>query len=80
MTLTKQIFTEVTIFAVYGHPRYVCSLGAPQIFQVQAKVSTARSVFPDYLSVSYDNVQILINFSKQNFDFIFAPALAKIKQ
>ena len=26
----------------------------PQIFRVQAKISTVRPVFPDYLSVSYD--------------------------
>ena len=29
---------------------------ATQIFHVQAKISTVRTVFPDYLSVSYDYV------------------------
>ena len=32
----------------------VCSVRPVQIFQVQAKISTLRPVFPDYLSVSLD--------------------------
>ena len=32
----------------------VFSVRPPQKFQVQAKISTIRPVFPDYLSVSYD--------------------------
>ena len=32
----------------------VCFVWPPRIFQVQGKTSTVRSVFPDYLSVSYD--------------------------
>ena len=31
------------------------------MFQVQAKISTVRPVFPDYLSVSYDYVYIQVN-------------------
>ena len=34
----------------------VCPVRLPQIVQVQAKISTVRAVFPDYLSVSYDYV------------------------
>ena len=34
----------------------VCSARPLEIFQVQAKISTIRPVFPDYLSVSYDDV------------------------
>ena len=36
----------------------MCSVRPPQIFQVQAKISTVRPVFPDYLSVSYDYERI----------------------
>ena len=32
----------------------VCSVRPPQIFQVQAKISAVRPVFPDYLSGFYD--------------------------
>ena len=32
----------------------VFSVRPPKIFQVQVKMPTIRSVFPDYLSVSYD--------------------------
>ena len=32
----------------------VCPVKPPQKFQVQAKISTIRPVFPDYLSISYD--------------------------
>ena len=32
----------------------VCSVRPPQIFPVQAKISTVRPVFPNYISVSYD--------------------------
>ena len=48
--LTKQYFTKVAIFCCFG----VRSVRPPQIFQVQAKISTVRPIFPDYLSISYD--------------------------
>ena len=38
----------------------ICPDRSPQTFQVQAKISTVRPVFPEYLSVSYDYV-----FTKQ---------------
>ena len=44
------IHPKATIFCCFD----VCSIRPPQIFQVQAKVSTLRSMFLDYLSVSYD--------------------------
>ena len=47
---TEQFLAKVAIFRCFD----VCSVWPPQIFQVQAKISTVRSVFPDYLSVSYD--------------------------
>ena len=47
---TKQFLTKVAIFHCFD----VCSVRPPQIFQVQGKTSTVRSVLPDYLSVSYD--------------------------
>ena len=51
----KVIFTgpflaKVAIFRCFD----VCSVLPTQIFKVQAKLSTVRPVFPDYLSVSYD--------------------------
>ena len=51
---TKQLLTKVTIFRCFD----VCSVRPPQVFQVQAKISTVWPVFPDYLSVSYDNEHI----------------------
>ena len=47
---TEQFLAKVAIFRCFD----VCSVRPPQIFQVQAKISTVRPVFPDYLSVSYD--------------------------
>ena len=47
----KQFLTEFTISWCSD----VCSVWPTQIFQVQAKKSTVRPVFPDYLSVSYDH-------------------------
>ena len=47
----KQFLTKVIIF----HCRFdVYSVHPPQIFEVQAKISIVRPVFPDYLSVSYE--------------------------
>ena len=36
------------------HLKEELTVQPPEIFQVQAKVSTIRPVFPDYLSVTYD--------------------------
>ena len=47
---TEQFPAKVTIFRCFD----VCSVLPPQIIQVQAKISTVRPMFPDYLSVSYD--------------------------
>ena len=47
---TKQSFTKVTIFCYFD----VCSVRPPKIFHIQGKISTVQSVFPDYLSLSYD--------------------------
>ena len=47
---TDQFLTKVVIFCCFG----VGSVRPPHIFQIQAKISTVRVVFPDYLSVSYD--------------------------
>ena len=49
---TQQFLAKVAIFCCFD----VCSVRPPQIFQVQAKISTVLPVFPDYLSVSYDYV------------------------
>ena len=44
----------------------VCCVWPPQIFQAQAKISTVRPVFSDYLSVSYDyGVNDLLNDESQ---------------
>ena len=48
--LTEQFLTKVAVFRCF----YVCYARPPQVFQVQAKISTLRPVFPDYLSISYD--------------------------
>ena len=48
--LTNHFLPKVTIFHCFD----VCSVRPPQIFQVQAKISTVRPMLPDYLSVSYD--------------------------
>ena len=51
----KVIFTEQSLAKVATFRCFdVCSVWTPQIFQVQAKASTVRSVSLDYLSVSYD--------------------------
>ena len=47
---TKQFLTKVTIFCCFD----VCSVQPPQIFHIQAKISTVQPVFPGYLSISYD--------------------------
>ena len=47
---TEQFLTKTTIFRCFD----VLSARSPQIFQVQAKISTIPPVFPDYLSVCYD--------------------------
>ena len=47
---TKHFRTKVTIC----HCFHACYVWPPQIFKVQAKTSTVRPVFPDYLSISYD--------------------------
>ena len=44
----------MTIFRCFD----VRSVRPPQLFQVQAKISTVRPLFSDYLSVSYDYVKI----------------------
>ena len=41
---------------MYLHNEDVFPVWPLQKFQVQAKISTKRPVFPDYLSVSYDFV------------------------
>ena len=43
-------FFKVNIFQCFD----VCSVQPPQLIQAQAKISTARPVFPDYISISYD--------------------------
>ena len=48
----EQFLRKATIFRCFD----VSSVRPPQIFQVQAKISTVRPVFPNYLSVSYDYV------------------------
>ena len=48
--LTKHFLTKATIFCCFD----VFFVRLPQIFQVHAKMSTIRPVFPDYFSVSYD--------------------------
>ena len=45
---TKHFLTKATIFCCFD----VFSVRPPQTFQVQAKISTIRPAFPDYLSVS----------------------------
>ena len=40
----------------------VFSVRSLEIFQVQAKLSTIRPVFPDYLSISYDYGAVMIIF------------------
>ena len=45
---TKKFLTKVAIFCCFG----VFSLRPSHIFQVQAKISTVRPVFPDCISVS----------------------------
>ena len=57
---TEQFLAKVAIFRCFD----VCSVRPPQIFQVQAKVSTVRLVFPDYLSVSYDYAAVENEISK----------------
>ena len=47
---TKQALTKATIFRCFD----VFSVWPPQTFQVQAKISIIRPVFPDYLSVCYE--------------------------
>ena len=46
--LIKQFLSKATIFCCF----HVFSVRSPQIFQVQAKISTIGPVFPEYLSVS----------------------------
>ena len=53
---TEYLLAKVAIFCCFD----VCSVWPPQIFQVQAKISTVRPVFPDYLSVSYNYGDIYI--------------------
>ena len=52
---TKKFLAKVAIFCCFD----VCSVQLPWIFQVQAKISTVRPVFPDYLSMSYDYGSVL---------------------
>ena len=47
---TEQFLEKVANFRCFD----VCSVWPRQIFQFQAKLSIARPVFPDYLSVSHD--------------------------
>ena len=56
MICSEQFFTKVSIFCCFD----VCSVRSPQIFQVQAKISTVRPVFLDYLSVSNDYGRIYL--------------------
>ena len=46
----KQFLTKPTIFCCFD----VFFVRPPQICQVQVKISTIQTVFPDYFSVSYD--------------------------
>ena len=48
---TEQFVIKVAILCCFD----VWSVRPPQIFHVQAKISTVRLVFSDYLSISYDN-------------------------
>ena len=56
---TKQFLTKATIFCCFD----VRSVRPPHIFQVQAKISTARPMLPDYFSVSYDCDQRLGSYN-----------------
>ena len=48
---TEQFVIKVAILCCFD----VWSVRPPQIFHVEAKISTVRPVFSDYLSISYDN-------------------------
>ena len=61
---TEQFLAKVAIFRCFD----VCSVRPPQIFQVQAKISTVWPVFPDYISVLYDT-------SGKNFEFFLLNTL-----
>ena len=55
VVFTEQLLVKVIIFRCFD----VSSVQPTQIFQVQAKISAVRLVFPDSLSVCYDYVNVV---------------------
>ena len=71
---TEHFLAKVTIFCCFD----VSSVWPPQIFQVQAKISTVRPVFPDYLSISYDYdyIELLCRtYEKKNSNLNFMSSI-----
>ena len=60
---TERFLTKGSIFWCFD----VFSVWPPQIFQVQAKISTIQPLFPDYLSISYDYV-LMENVRENKFE------------
>ena len=59
VTLIAYFCLRLKMYELKIYRRVICynnvySVRPPQTFQVQAEISTVRSVFPDCLSVSYD--------------------------